>query len=291
MDFTATKQLICDSIDFPIENIEFLGEGDFCVAYCLNNEWVFRMAKNVEASRRLEREALLLPQLAQQLSLHIPNIEHQGYNHSTGLAFVGYRKVPGVELTQERFMHLSARSREQVAHKLADFIQGLHSFDLEKARQFGVPDYNYPSLLASDLERAERLAFPIIDTEMQDYCTQIIQQHLRCGNLDFQPALLHDDLSQWHILFDSERGVVTGVIDFTDAVIGDPVQDLMYIYDDYGPEFTRLLLNCCHIDESTLDHVHFYHEWHTLARLLWAIENREEMLVRRRMSELRGLNR
>ncbi|MDO8683502.1 MAG: phosphotransferase [Armatimonadota bacterium] len=292
MDMTAIERIISDNIlGFPVESIAFLGEGDFCVAYCVNNEWVFRLAKDEDASKRLEREALLLPRLAPQLNLRIPNIELQGCSPLTGLAFVGYRRVPGNELTKERFSRLSIDERGRIAHELAEFTWGLHSFDLDTARQLGISDYDYPSLFSSDLERAERRAFTIMDSEMQDYCRQIIQQHLRCGKLEFQPALLHDDLSQWHILFDSEIGAVTGIIDFTDVAIGDPAQDLMYIYDDYGPEFTNQLLDCHSeaVRSCILDRVHFYHEWHTLRRLLWAVENKHELLISRRLDELRDL--
>jgi aminoglycoside 2''-phosphotransferase len=41
----------------------------------------------------------------------------------------------------------------------------------------------------------------------------------------FEPVLLHGDLSPEHILVDLERTAITGVIDFGDAVVGDPAGD------------------------------------------------------------------
>lgn len=49
---------------FPINSVSIEGEGDFCRAYTINGEWLFRFAYNAEGSRTLEREAASLARLA-----------------------------------------------------------------------------------------------------------------------------------------------------------------------------------------------------------------------------------
>ena len=58
----------------------------------------------------------------------------------------------------------------------------------------------------------------------------------------FRPALLHGDLSPGHVLYDPRAGLLTGVIDFGDVMIGDPAWDLVFIYEDYGLDFLARLL-------------------------------------------------
>ena len=53
---------------FPVETIQFEGEGDFCRAYTVNKDWIFRFASNEEGSRAIAREIALLPNLAPALS-------------------------------------------------------------------------------------------------------------------------------------------------------------------------------------------------------------------------------
>jgi aminoglycoside phosphotransferase (APT) family kinase protein len=47
-------------------------------------------------------------------------------------------------------------------------------------------------------------------------------------------AFCHNDLGSEHVLVDG--GQVSGVIDWTDAAITDPVADLALVYRDLGPE-------------------------------------------------------
>ena len=44
-------------------------------------------------------------------------------------------------------------------------------------------------------------------------------------SLGFQPALIHRDLDDAHVLVDAEHGQITGVIDFGDVCVGDPALD------------------------------------------------------------------
>lgn len=58
----------------------------------------------------------------------------------------------------------------------------------------------------------------------------------------FQPVLIHCDLACEHILCDPERGVLTGVIDWGDATIGDPALDFVGLHVERGREFTERVL-------------------------------------------------
>ncbi len=58
-------------------------------------------------------------------------------------------------------------------------------------------------------------------------------------------AFCHNDLGAEHVLVDPTSSAITGVIDWTDAAIADPVYDLGLIYRDLGPEVFDLTLAHC----------------------------------------------
>ncbi len=278
-----------------LEDLQYLGEGDFCIAFLANREWVFRFARNADGARRIECEAALLPGLANTLSLRIPSVEHIAQDSTTWLPFVCYRHISGAELSRQHLRCLTSSARDKVAKDLARFLDELHSYSIEKARLSGVPEYHYPTRLDEDRKRIVSQTYPLMEPDVRQFCDRVIHEHLESGHLEYRPTLLHDDLSHYHILFDLSATRITGVIDFSDAIIGDPAQDLMYLYDDYGPEFVGLVLaNMENPDHRpSLHRVHFYHEWHTLGRLLWAVENRSDGLIMetQRTAEAQGCRR
>src|SRR5215210_2067172 len=101
-----TVQAIRESIpSLTVRSVVFEGEGDFCRAYTVNEDWIFRLAYNAEGSHALEREAALLPRLASTVDLSIPDIAYFGRQIDSSLAFVCYRKILGTELTSEQYTH------------------------------------------------------------------------------------------------------------------------------------------------------------------------------------------
>lgn len=292
IDIIDIKQIIEVLLpDIHVSIIEYLGKGDFCTAFVVNREWVFRFAHNQEGSEKIEREILILPKLAKSVSLKIPEIQYFTHDPKTSLSIVGYRMIPGIQLSNELLQQLHHEKQENVARRLAEFLDGLHSYSTENMRQMGVPEYDYPAQFTEDIDKVCKLVYPIIEHELRYFCEQIIHEHLESGYLEYKSALLHDDLSQWHIFFDPSSNELTGIIDFSDMIIGDPIQDLMYLYDNYGINFVKILLEYqCHADlNKTLQRVHSYHECHTLRRLLWAIENGHNTMITKRINQLQEL--
>jgi aminoglycoside phosphotransferase (APT) family kinase protein len=124
-------------------------------------------------------------------------------------------------------------------------------------------------------ELVERDTYPLLawreDAE-RDYC-QIVEHipvaaHRPVENfLDSTPpaepqvvAFCHNDLGAEHVLVDVEANAVTGVIDWTDAAIADPVRDLALIYRDLGPKVFDLTLAHCegHLDDADRERAVFY---------------------------------
>lgn len=56
-----------------VKSVVSLGEGDFCTAYLVNDEWVFRLAKHGDAAASLRRESCLLPKIADRFEVSVPS--------------------------------------------------------------------------------------------------------------------------------------------------------------------------------------------------------------------------
>jgi aminoglycoside 2''-phosphotransferase len=284
-----TKQDLASAYpELEVETIEFTGEGDFARAYAVNDELMVLFALNPEGSVLLAREANLLPHLVKQTDISIPDISRSGRYGDEGYTFICYPKISGIPLSAERFFDSTPNDQHRFAETISQFLQQLHSFNIEKARRAGIEERDYRKENYRYLEKSRRLIYPLVDRVVRDYIEKIFEEN---AEPDFSPVLMHDDLSAEHILFDPERREITGIIDFSDMIIGDGIEDLMYLYDDFGLDFMGIFLKYYHDGNhrSLLERLHFYYERHTIGRILWAIENNYEPGVDFRLKELVGL--
>lgn len=289
MDIEGIARQIKRSVPgMRVRAIELEGEGDFCRAYTVNSEWIFRFAWNEEGSRALEREIALLPELRRSVTLRIPEIAHSGRLPETGLAFVGYPRIPGVELTAERLLAIEPARQEAAAQELARFLRELHSFDTDTAARAGVVSCDYPfcrteeGIMAGQAEVHYRgeleklLAYPQVDPATGAHCSALVERLLaEDAPGDLPHGLVHGDLSQDHVLFDEVTSRVSGVIDFTDVVITTPLLDFVYLYHAYGRDFLAMLLAHYPVADAgaILARVRVLHQWYLAMRLLWVLEH------------------
>ncbi|HRH44894.1 MAG TPA: aminoglycoside phosphotransferase family protein, partial [Pyrinomonadaceae bacterium] len=225
--------------DWIINSISFLGEGDFCQAYLVNEEWVFRFAKHREARESLKREYCLLPKIAPQITLQIP--QPQIVSFENNLSFSAYRILPDEGLSSEIYSQLNKTEQTNCTDQVAHFLNQLHSIDLNLAQNCGVKFCNYQSQYSNLLIEAKEHLFPVIEKADCQFVEQVISEYLDSNHF-FTPTLLHGDLSPNHVLFDKKTTSVSGIIDFGDMMIGDPAWDLLWIYEDYGLDFLAKLL-------------------------------------------------
>jgi aminoglycoside phosphotransferase (APT) family kinase protein len=174
-------------------------------------------------------EAQLLPALAGALPAAIPRFEHV----ADGGRAVAYRKLPGSPVDG---------SDAGIGEQLGRFLAALHAFPTEEARALGAPSHDrdwrgrYESfargvlgragrLLADDLRRAEAMVSAYLDEP---------------ANFAFAPRVTHSDLGPAHVL--ARDGRLTGVIDWSDARIGDPAIDLAWTLHGTPPAFAEAVL-------------------------------------------------
>jgi len=282
MDTAAIADLLRGRLPgVTVGSVAAAGEGDYCRAVLVDGEWIVLFAKTAEAARALARAAA-----------------------DSRPAFVGYRALSGVELAAGRFRALPAADQERCATDLAGFLRAVHAFPVEAATRAGIPTCAYPFCATEDgtseggapeqyrrdLDRL--LSHPELDRPTGAACARLLAEHLDDPRNLAQPlALLHNEVSQDHVLVDPATNRITGVIDFNGMVVGDPVRDLLYLAEDYGPAFVDAFLAHYPITdrERVLATLRFLHVWHTALRLLWALDHRDGPGIARRLRQLRDL--
>lgn len=228
----------CDG--WAVRSVELLGEGDFHVAYLVDDVWVVRFAKHDTATTSLRREACLLPKLAGRLPLAIPRPEVVQVDDDP--PFAAHRLVPGIELTRDRYLALPPDGRDRCAAQLAAFVDALHATDLAVADHCGIEVRDHRAHYAAVLRDARAQLWPRLDPSDRAFVEAQIEEYVSSSAVGEEPVLLHGDLSPEHVLYDPDTRTVSGIIDFGDVFVGDPAWDLLYLYEDYGLDLLRRFL-------------------------------------------------
>lgn len=242
---TCIQALVRCLPEIAIRRAETITTGWDSLVLEINGDWIFRFPRRPEIEAGHEKEIALLPELAQMVSLPIPRFEYVfRRDDKCPQPFVGYRKIPGVPLSLTR---LSPTQIAQAASQIGRFIGQVQRFPQERATQLGVTGGSpsawreeYARLYAQVREQIVPLLKPATQASLKNLCEEYLDepQHVR-----FSPVLLHRDLTSDHILSDPETGMLTGIIDWEDASIGDPAFDFTGLLYDYGREFTAQALS------------------------------------------------
>lgn len=224
-DEATVRQVIMDELpDLTINSLHLISTGWDNLVADVNNEWIFRFAREKSFVTALERERLLLNKLHEHISIPIPYYEFFGGN----TACVGYRKIPGESILDEAlYLSLPDQVRQEIAETLAYFLTQLHgAISIKKALKWGYKKYEVPfesienfMLGTTQSNQAERLIHEaLIYSKQQQYSED---------NL----VLLHNDLHGGNFTFDMNTHKVIGVFDFSDAVIGNYFIEFAQIFN------------------------------------------------------------
>lgn len=212
--------------DYLVTRIVPLGEGMENTAHLVNGELVLRLSKDDDPEATIAREADLLAILDDFATLTIPR---PVFAAGTAMA---YRMLPGTPV-----FDLPAAWRDQhaarVAAQLGEFLAGLHRIPLDLIAGVARVEDDPLSVWLDDAAGSYAVAVDRIPPQHRAW----IEVFLSAGLPAPEPLKVfsHNDLGIEHVLVDIESAAVTGVIDWTDAAIGDPAYDLGLILRDLGP--------------------------------------------------------
>jgi aminoglycoside 2''-phosphotransferase len=267
-------------LTFKVRTCSAIVRGWDCLVVEVNGTYMFRFARRPEVKRQLAKETLLLPRLAETLSVPVPNPEFIcAHPEADDPAFIGYRKIYGEPLVRG---HLSCNGVSRLAQGPARFLSELHGFPLEEAKRLKVP-YLEPPRWRRRYEAlyrwVSRAVLPLLEAPAQRELSLLWRSFLDCWvGSDFLPVLVHGDLTADHILCDPSPALLTGIIDWGDATVGDAALDFAGLLYSRGPEFTQQILAMYQhdVDASFWQRASFYSKIVPIHEIRFALATGEE---------------
>ncbi len=219
-----------------VDSIKQIFGGWDSFAFEINDDLIFKFPKSPEIENTIRKEIRLLPELAKVLSVEVPVSSFVGEHE--GKAFFGYWKIQGVPLVSCDY------HSADLADRVARLISEIHGFPVHKAVTLGVPRLKWRSEYAGLYRKVKKRIFPLMNASLQEKAATVLEGFLdKKDHFRFEPVFIHHDLSaDGHILCDPKRNEITGIIDWGDAVFGDPAIDFTGLYWDCGEQFTKNVL-------------------------------------------------
>lgn len=190
----------------------------------VDDDWVFRFPRREIALPGIDREIVLLPRLAPQLSLPIPVPEHVGVYGDPPWRFWGARHLPGTEL------QVADQVGVEVGRSLGRFVAELHALPADSSLPVD------PFGRAEAVSRAARARDVLADLrahQVDGLDDPAVEQVLAAGESAGPPpaetVLSHGDLYSRHVLVD-EQGSPAAVIDWGDLCMAPRSVDLSVAY-------------------------------------------------------------
>jgi aminoglycoside phosphotransferase (APT) family kinase protein len=259
-DIIASDLIATQFPELTPTRVTWLGEGCDSTAFDVNGAWVFRFPKKAAVERQLEMERRLLPLLAKHVPVAVPQFQFHGQPSAQfGRRFVGYRKLPGEPAIRVRVEDLSF---DALFRPLAAILSALHAFPVDVAAGAGVPEQRLGELIEEVRDDALDDLAQVADVDGDaalDRWRKYLENGVDCAGADAQVSLIHNDLAAEHILLDARTHAITGVIDWSDAAIGDPSTDFAGLFHWGGEAFARAVVNayCGSPDERALNRARY----------------------------------
>ncbi|GCE14549.1 phosphotransferase family protein [Tengunoibacter tsumagoiensis] len=265
--------------DFPVYSIQTNTDGQNNDILIVNDAFIFRFPKYIDGVERLERECALLKGIGDFITLPIPHISfEQIVDQTVGQVFLGYRIIPGVPLWRETVQNICEEHiLTSLALQLAQFLRELHSIPSDVIHEQPLPVADTYEEWRDIYTRIQMKCYPYMRLDARLWATHHFETFLAdSAHFAYKPVLKHGDFGPSNILFDAEKQVISGIIDFGGAGLGDPAYDFAGILSGYGETFLRRFVAIYPEIEAFWDRITFYQGTFALLEALFGIENQDQ---------------
>ena len=241
--------------NISLNQLEFNQDGMNNDVVIFNQQLVCRFPKTDWAKEGLKKEIKIL-QLAQKfIDLPIPQVDHVEDD------WVSYPFIHGESLSRNQLFKLDSLAQERVIEQLGQFLQQLHSISEDMLAASNIP----PSVAERSqkemlhlYEQVQQIVFPYLWKHQRTWVHELFKPILSGSlTLDTSRVLIHGDLGCYHILFDSNKQVISGIIDFGTAGIGSPGIDLAALLDNHGEAVLKRMSKYYSDVEQLIDQARF----------------------------------
>lgn len=261
-----------------------LGAGWDNTVFLVGGRWVARFPRRAVAVPLLEREARVVPAVADHLPLEVPRARvYDGAEvcrtAGCGWPFALHDLVPGRSAAEAG---LGERERAALAAPLGAFLAALHGVGAQEARGLGAVGDELRRLdVAHRAPRVRRrLARAVALGEIADARPWERVVEATPPAVARRACLVHGDLYALHVLVD-ENSAACGVIDWGDVHAGDPAVDLAVAHSLLPPATRGAFIDAYGgVEETAWALARFRALDTTLAVLLYALDTGREAVAR-----------
>ena len=213
-----------------VSRLEYLGSGWEFDAYRTADDWVFRFPRHVDAATVFDAEQRVHDLIRGVLpaTLVVPRVELIGEpTAGMPLRFAGHRYIGGATVDA-----LDRAMLPRLARDIAAALGAIHSISESDARNAGARQSNafdgdrtewIPRVI--EMARALRGQDAVVDQAIGWVCGVTVPSLIYVGPARF----IHHDLGPEHLLADPASGRLLGILDWTDAALGDPAHDFVFL--------------------------------------------------------------
>jgi aminoglycoside phosphotransferase (APT) family kinase protein len=201
-----------------IRTFERIEGGWDCATFVVNDEWIVQFPVLPGAAEALRKQVRMLPRLAPEVSAAIPEPELV----SEDPICMGYRRIDGVPMTD-------AGEGGIWPERLGRFLADLHLVPPEWVGLRARTPEQVRARLAEFLPEVRSRLFRLLDPTHRRGLEREVERFLGDDrNWRFAVCVTHGDLGPAHVLV-APSGDLSGVIDWGDAEVGDPVWDFAWM--------------------------------------------------------------
>lgn len=261
------ERLLDPEVEFMPDTLELFGDwlharaaekqhpqqGWDSIATVVEGRWIDRVPRFPDSAAQLTNETRLMPRLAPLLPLEVPVpivLEESPLR-------VRHVIVPG---TQAPTASLDAED----GRLLGECLRSLHLVPVNIYIETGVPkDVIARAELLATLERMLHRVLPLLPQRLHEQGGEL----LRRVALKTPTTLIHGDLGPEHVL--SVDGRVSGVIDWSDARMGDPALDLAWALYGTPEAFAEAVASAYDVTGDELSRALDWHRLGPWYEVLW----------------------
>jgi aminoglycoside phosphotransferase (APT) family kinase protein len=225
------------------EGIRHLGSGWEFDAFLTADGWVFRFPRRAHCAALFEpeRRAHHLVSSVLPPAIAVPQVEIVGQPASGfPYCFAGHRFIPGVAADA-----VDPALLPNVAREIAAALGAIHSIPEKTARAAGVVEMDLDDIGRKEwIDRGMSAASGLrgLDPVVDQALSWVRQLSLPFDLFEGPLSFIHQDLSPEHLIVDSTTGKLTGILDWTDVILGDSARDFVFLVTWRGWGFAEEVL-------------------------------------------------
>ena len=196
--------------------LSIVGEGQNGIILTDGSGMAFKFPKHELGTQQLKREIEMIHHIAQAISVEVPSYNASHLNHPVGEAYCTYALIPGVQLSKELYV----KHRQKLATQLLSLLDEIHGISPLETMAGNKMDFEE---MYHDIQK---LIFPLVEDEVKRDIESRFEAYLQnMSDVEQGDCVVHGDLGSANILCDPATGTVTGIIDWAEVTLDDPLID------------------------------------------------------------------